>query len=364
MYKKTLLINEKGIEFQGYSLNSFKPSTGELIFNTAMTGFVEIISDPSYVNQLVTFTSSHIGNYGMTKEDLESEEPRISGLITRSLTSKPSSWRSQQSLTDWLNNYSIPYSWGFDVRSITKHLRESGSSTFALGQDIESKELLSIAMEAKSIIGDDSALTAGVGELNPRNCIGKIGILDLGSKNSIDNIIRSYNLDTIRLSPELSADKILSLHLKGLIISNGPGDPRSLVEVTKTVKQLLGKLPIFGICLGHQLLGLAVGINVEKLSFGHHGSNHPVKVEGFDNALITAQNHGFTLENIKKTINHEEYGEINQFATNLNDGSNEGLSIWESNAYSVQFHPESGPGPSDGKKVFEPFITLIENSED
>ena len=130
------------------------------------------------------------------------------------------------------------------------------------------------------------------------------------------------------------------------------------------VKQLLAKLPIFGICLGHQLLGLAVGINVEKLSFGHHGSNHPVKVEGFDNALITAQNHGFTLENIKKTINHEEYGEINQFATNLNDGSNEGLSIWESNAYSVQFHPESGPGPSDGKKVFEPFITLIENSED
>ena len=181
MYKKALLVNENGIEFVGWTTEEFEPKTGELIFNTAMTGFVEILSDPSYINQIITFTSSHIGNYGMSQEDFESNKPRIEGAIGNSFTYNPSSWRSEKSITDWLKEYSIPFSGGFDVRAITTHLRDAGSDMFAFGTDIDSKDLKKILKKAKNIIGDDSALTAGSGKSNLDEAKGKIGILDLGA---------------------------------------------------------------------------------------------------------------------------------------------------------------------------------------
>ena len=187
MYKKTLLVNQNGDEFIGWSDNEFNPTTGELIFNTAMTGFVEILSDPSYINQIITFTSSHVGNYGMSQDDYESNEPKIEAAIGNSFTYDPSSWRSEKSGTSWLKEYEIPFSGGFDVRSITKHLRDCGSSMFAIGQEVDKASLINLVKNARDIIGDNSALTAGSLSLG-NDTEGKVGILDLVAKQSIVNV--------------------------------------------------------------------------------------------------------------------------------------------------------------------------------
>ena len=362
MYKKAILLNQNGDEFLGWTTETFQPTTGELIFNTAMTGFVEILSDPSYINQIVTFTSSHIGNYGMSKNDFESNKPKIEAAIGNSFTSYPSSWRSEKSITSWLKEYEIPYSGGFDVRNITKYLRDYGSSMFALGIDIDTKDLKEILSKAKNILGDSSAMTAGSQNNKNIPTEGKIGIIDLGAKKSIIKVLEDHDYKVVMIPPLTTSNEILEMNLKGLLISNGPGDPRSLLTVIDTVQSLIGKLPIFGICLGHQILGLACGLNVKKMQFGHHGSNHPVEIEGSKRALITAQNHGFSIEDFGDSIKHENFGDINVYATNLNDGTNAGISIWDSMAYSVQFHPESGPGTTDGLQIFNPFFEMIEKN--
>jgi carbamoyl-phosphate synthase small subunit len=360
MFKKTLLINKHGDEFTGWSEYSFKPATGELIFNTAMTGFVEILSDPSYINQIVTFTSSHVGNYGLSEIDFESNKPKIEAAVGNTFSHSPSSWRSQKALTSWLVEYEIPFSGGFDVRAITKYLRDRGTSMYALGVDIDKNDLLELLNSATNILGDDSALTAGNLDISSNAPEGKVGILDLGAKKSIVNVLENLNYQVVAIKPESSAEDILSMNLKGLLISNGPGDPRSLINVIKTINNLIGKIPIFGICLGHQILSLACGLKVNKLEFGHHGSNHPVKIKGIKKALITAQNHGFAVEEFGENLVHKDFGNIVNYATNLNDGSNEGISLWDSMAYSVQFHPESGPGTSDGLQIFNPFVEMME----
>ena len=362
MYKKAILLNQNGDEFLGWTTEIFEPTTGELIFNTAMTGFVEILSDPSYINQIVTFTSSHIGNYGMSKNDFESNKPKIEAAIGNSFTNSPSSWRSEKSITSWLKEYEIPYSGGFDVRNITKYLRDNGSSMFALGIDVDTRDLKEILSKAKNILGDSSAMTAGNQNNENIPTEGKIGIIDLGAKRSIIKVLEDHDYKVVMISPSTTPNEILKMNLKGLLISNGPGDPRSLLTVIDTVQNLIGKLPIFGICLGHQILGLACGLEVKKMQFGHHGSNHPVEIEGIKKALITAQNHGFSIEEFEDGFEHENFGNINVFARNLNDGTNEGISLWESMAYSVQFHPESGPGTTDGLQIFNPFFEMIENN--
>ena len=362
MYKKALLLNQNGDEFLGWTTELFQPATGELIFNTAMTGFVEILSDPSYINQIVTFTSSHVGNYGMSQKDFESNMPKVEAAIGNSFTDFPSSWRSEKSITSWLKEYDIPYSGGFDVRNITKYLRDNGSSMFALGVDIDIKDLKDILYKAKDILGDNSAMTAGNQEDRDTSTDGKIGIMDLGAKKSIVNVLEDHDYKVVMISPTTMSDEILKMNLRGLLISNGPGDPRSLLTVINTIKELIGKLPIFGICLGHQILGLACGLKVKKMQFGHHGSNHPVEIDGVKKALITAQNHGFSIEEFGDSYKHKNFGNINVFAKNLNDGSNEGISLWDSMAYSVQFHPESGPGTTDGLQIFNPFFEMIENN--
>ena len=362
MYKKAILLNQNGDEFLGWTTETFEPTTGELIFNTAMTGFVEILSDPSYINQIVTFTSSHIGNYGMSKNDFESNKPKIEAAIGNSFTNSPSSWRSEKSITSWLKEYEIPYSGGFDVRNITKYLRDNGSSMFALGIDVDTRDLKEILSKAKNILGDSSAMTAGNQKNEDTPTEGKIGIIDLGAKRSIIKVLEDHDYKVVMISPSTTSNEILKMNLKGLLISNGPGDPRSLLTVIDTIQNLIGKLPIFGICLGHQILGLACGLEVKKMQFGHHGSNHPVEIEGIKKALITAQNHGFSIEEFEDGFEHENFGNINVFARNLNDGTNEGISLWESMAYSVQFHPESGPGTTDGLQIFNPFFEMIENN--
>ena len=358
-YKKVLLVNEVGDEFTALSTEEFKPIAGELIFNTAMTGFTEILTDPSYINQIINFTSSHIGNYGVTKSDFESNKPKIQAAIGNSFSYKPSSWRSEIAITDWLKKYEIPFTGGFDSRMITSYLRNNGSSMFALGVEIKKQDLINLLKKTKNIIGDDSALTAGKNSKASNDTKGKIGILDLGSKNSIEKVLEDNNFEALLINPETEPDKILNYDLKGLIISNGPGDPRSLQKIIRNVESLVGKIPIFGICLGHQILSLSCGLIVEKMKFGHHGSNHPVKVEGIDNAIITSQNHGFCVSDFPNSLKHEKFGNISSYAVNLYDNTNAGISLWGSNAYSVQFHPEAGPGTNDALKVFEPFFEMI-----
>ena len=294
------------------------------------------------------------------KKIFESEKPRVNGAIGNSFTNNPSSWRSEQPITSWLKEHKVPFSGGFDVRSITSHLRDSGSSMFAMGTGVNSTELMDLLNTSVDIVGDKSALKAGRGDYDTAFAQNKIGIIDLGAKQSIINVVENNGFETLLLNPEITADEILSLNLIGLIISNGPGDPRSLVDVVSTVKNLIGKLPLFGICLGHQILSLACDLNVSKLNFGHHGSNHPVKsyVESKKHlSLPRTMDFQLNLAVIKKNI--PSSGEIEQYAVNLNDGSNEGISIWESNAYSVQFHPESGPGTTDGLELFNPFFKMI-----
>ena len=205
MYKKALLVNQEGKEFTGWTTEDFHPSTGELIFNTAMTGFVEILSDPSYVNQIITFTSSHIGNYGLSKTDFESERPRVNGAIGTSFTTSPSSWRAEQSITSWLKEYEIPYSGGFDVRSITSYLRDVGSSMFAFGTGLNSSELKELLEKSTNIIGDNSALTAGRSKYDTNSTRNKIGILDLGAKQSIVNVIKNFGFECIFVDPKTTA---------------------------------------------------------------------------------------------------------------------------------------------------------------
>ena len=238
MYKKAILLNQNGDEFLGWTTETFQPATGELIFNTAMTGFVEILSDPSYINQIVTFTSSHIGNYGMSKNDFESNKPKIEAAIGNSFTSSPSSWRSEKSITSWLKEYEIPYSGGFDVRNITKYLRDYGSSMFALGIDIDTKDLKEILSKAKNILGDSSAMTAGSQNNKNIPTEGKIGIIDLGAKRSIIKVLEDHDYKVVMIPPSTTSNEILEMNLKGLLISNGPGDPRSLLTVIDTVQDL------------------------------------------------------------------------------------------------------------------------------
>ena len=363
LYKKVLLVNEIGDEFTALSTEEFKPTTGELIFNTAMSGFVEILTDPSYINQIINFTSSHIGNYGINKSDFESGKPKVKAAIGNSFSYKPSSWRSEMAITDWLKKYEIPFTSGFDSRMITTYLRNNGSSMFALGVDVDKHDLIKLLKKAKNIIGDDSALSAGKNNKEINNSIGKVGILDLGSKNSIEKVLENNNFEVVFLDPETEPNKILNYGLQGLIISNGPGDPRSLLKIIKNVKELIGKIPIFGICLGHQILSISCGLIVEKMKFGHHGSNHPVKVKGIENAIITSQNHGFCVRDFPESLKHEKFGNISSYAVNLYDNTNAGISLWSSNAYSVQFHPEAGPGTNDGLKVFEPFFKMIKGND-
>ena len=241
LYKKVLLVNEVGDEFTALSTEEFKPTTGELIFNTAMTGFTEILTDPSYINQIINFTSSHIGNYGVNKSDFESSKPKIQAVIGNSFSYKPSSWRSEMAITDWLKKYEIPFTGGFDSRMITTYLRNNGSSMFALGVDVKKHDLINLLKKAKNIIGDDSALTAGKNNKINNNSKGSVGILDLGSKNSIEKVLENNNFEAIFINPETEPNQILNYGLKGLIISNGPGDPRSLIKIINNVKDLIGK---------------------------------------------------------------------------------------------------------------------------
>jgi carbamoyl-phosphate synthase small subunit len=347
------LVLRDGTVFEGQIFGDEKPlSSGEVVFNTALSGYQEILSDPSYAGQIITFTYPHIGNYGVNPDDNESRAIFARGMIVRDYDDHYSNYRAKQSLDAWLKRTGISAISGLDTRKLTRHIREHGAVAGAFGT-APVKELLQAAKREPGTRGIDLVKTVST----PKSYISGTGrlrvtALDFGIKTSILQHLTPFATVTV-LPAGATPEQIMDSRPDGVFLSNGPGDPVAASYAAETIKQLLGKVPIFGICLGHQLLATALGARTEKMPFGHHGANHPVQDLQTGKVEITSQNHNFavverSLKNAK--ITHR----------NLNDGVIEGIESTHFPAFSVQYHPEAGPGPHDASYLFERFKQMME----
>lgn len=349
-----LVLND-GTVFEGYAVG-FVPeegvTTGEFVFNTALSGYQEVLTDPSYAGQIIAFTYPHIGNYGITPLDDESIHPWAKGIVVREISDLPSNWRSAGPLEGFLIQHRIPAIAGIDTRRLTKHLRSSGALPGAFG-NAPREVLLAAAKVAKGTDQMDYVSLVTTHEPYERGGDGpRIVALDYGIKSTMVRQLAD-RFRVIVMPADASADEILSHRPDGLFLSNGPGDPAALTPQVATIAALVERLPIFGICLGHQLLATALGASTYKLPFGHHGSNHPVKDLETGRIEITAQNHNYavTADGLKAAhVSH----------VNLNDGVVEGIAAPSLRAFSVQYHPEAGPGPHDARYLFDRFDRLLE----
>jgi carbamoyl-phosphate synthase small subunit len=347
-----LLATADGAVFAGEAAGATVPvSTGELVFNTAMSGYQEIISDPSYAGQVVAFTSTHIGNYGTNAEDDEAPAPHCRGIVVRDLTVAPSNWRSTEGLESFLIRHGLPAITGVDTRRLTRHVRQVGAVPCAFGTAGEAA-LLAAAQAAPTTDGLDlvsgvtttTATTYGAGAL-------RIVAFDFGVKTAM--VRQLADLGTVTVVPAgTSASDVLALEPDGIFLSNGPGDPAALPGPTAVIADLLGRVPIFGICLGHQLLAAALGGTTYKLPFGHHGANHPVQRLETGVVEITSQNHNYAVA--AGSVPDADVTHVN-----LNDGVIEGIRSRLAAAFSVQYHPEAAPGPHDARYLFGEFNSLM-----
>jgi carbamoyl-phosphate synthase small subunit len=378
-----ILCTADGATFHGVSAGAAGVATGEAVFNTSMTGYQEILTDPSYAGQVVVMTSSHIGNYGLSGLDAQSSGPAISGFVMRAISRRDSNWRSEGALAEYLVSHGVVALADLDPRRLTRHLRDQGAMPVALGVDVDEVELRSIAESAPSMEGQDlvSGVTTPIPyHLDPQGpARGRVVAIDLGIKRDMLSHLtgRGFSVDVVPADTDLEA--ILALEPDGVFMSNGPGDPEPLHRTTETIRGLLGRVPLFGVCLGHQVLGLALGAQTFKLPFGHHGGNHPVRRLDDDRVEITAQNHGFAVDLwslsqgsapariglagrdlLPETVD-SPFGTVVSTHQNLNDGTLEGMRLLEVPAFSVQFHPESAPGPRDSHGLFDDFVSLIES---
>jgi carbamoyl-phosphate synthase small subunit len=347
-----LLVTADGAVFAGEAAGATRPiATGELVFNTAMSGYQEVISDPSYAGQVVAFTSTHIGNYGTNGEDDEAVRPHCRGIVVRDLTVAASNWRSTEGLESFLIRHGLPAITGVDTRRLTRHLREAGAVPCAFGTAPEA-ELRAAAAAAAGTDGLD--LVSGVTASGPATYgegALRIVAFDFGVKATM--VRQLATLGTVTVVPAgTSADEVLSLEPAGLFLSNGPGDPAALPGPTGVVADLVGRVPIFGICLGHQLLATALGGTTYKLPFGHHGANHPVQRLATGVVEITSQNHNYAVA--AGSVPDAEVTHVN-----LNDGVIEGIRSTTAAAFSVQYHPEAAPGPHDARYLFGEFHALM-----
>lgn len=353
---KRQLILENGETLIGEAIGSEKDRTGEVVFNTGMTGYQEILSDPSYCGQIVTMTFPLIGNYGINRDDFESVNPSINGLIVREASDYPSHFRSQLSINEWLIKEDIPGIQGIDTRKLTRMIREKGTMKGKIcGMDVNVDEVVLELQSSVTLTDQVSRVSTKSRYVNP-GVKERIVLVDYGVKKGIIKDLVTEGYEVVVVPYSLTADEIIALQPDGVVLSNGPGNPKDIPQSIETVKGLLGKTPIFGICLGHQLLSLACGATTRKMSFGHRGSNHPVKDLQTGQISITSQNHGYTVdaESLKGTnlkITH----------INVNDQSVEGVKHLEYPAFSVQYHPEASPGPEDAKGLFREFKALVEN---
>lgn len=354
------LILEDGTVFKGTAFGADTASTGEVVFNTGMTGYQEVLSDPSYCDQIITMTYPLIGNYGINRDDFESIEPAAAGMVVREIAEYPSNFRSDSTLCELFKAKGIPGIAGIDTRKLTRLIRSKGTVKgilTAAGEQVDVEIEIQRLQEYKP--RRDQVARVSTQRPYPSPGRGKrVVLIDYGMKHGILRELNKRNCDVLVVPYNTTADEILRWNPDGVMLSNGPGDPKDVPECTETVKALIGKVPIFGICLGHQLFALACGAETYKLKFGHRGGNQPVKDLMTGRSDITSQNHGYsvveeTLIGTRLKVTHKA----------LNDGSVEGLMHLDVPAFTVQYHPEASPGPEDANHLFDRFIELMNSAE-
>ena len=369
---KAILALADGTFFQGKALGAVGETDGEVVFNTSMTGYQEILTDPSYHGEIVAMTYTQIGNYGVNSEDAESLKPHLAGFVVKEACNFPSNWRSEMSLDAWLKKHDIVGIEGIDTRALVRHIRDKGAQTGVISSlDLEPESVIAKAQKAPSIIGRDLvkevtcaepyAWEEGVWRLAtghdsaPKKPLYKVIAYDFGIKHNILRNLVARNCAVTVVPANTPAGEVIAMRPDGVFLSNGPGDPEPIEYAQENIRQLLGKVPLFGICLGHQLLSIALGAKTYKLKFGHRGGNQPVRRGAGPNVEITAQNHGFAVD--PTTLD----AEVKVTHINLNDNTVEGIRHQTLPAFSVQYHPEASPGPHDAQYLFDDFINMMKS---
>ncbi len=352
---KAFLILEDGTVFEGTSIGSAREVVSEIVFNTSMTGYLEVLTDPSYAGQAVVMTYPLIGNYGISYEDMESGRPWPDGYIVRELSRLPSNFRSVDTIQNFLIKYDIPGICGIDTRALTKILREKGTMNGMItvneyddfSEPLERIKAYRVEGVVKRTSCREKYVIPGPGK--------HVALLDLGMKRNIARSLNSRGCEVTVYPCDTPAEEILAAQPDGIMLSNGPGDPKENTEIIGEIKKLYGSdIPIFAICLGHQLMALAAGGDTYKLKYGHRGGNHPVKDLATGRVYITAQNHGYAVdpESLDDSVAVEAF-------VNVNDHTNEGLRYVGKNIFTVQYHPEASPGPHDSAYLFDEFIDMM-----
>ncbi|MCH4053546.1 MAG: glutamine-hydrolyzing carbamoyl-phosphate synthase small subunit [Atopobiaceae bacterium] len=405
---KALLVLEDGTAFEGRSAGAEGEAFGEVVFNTSLSGYQEVVSDPSYAGQIVAFTYPQIGNYGVCKADMQAEHLALKGVVVRDMCRTPSNWRSEGSLPELLAAEGVVAIEGVDTRALTLRVRESGTMRAAISTtDLDREHLLARVRESPSI--SERNYVADVSCAEPYQVAGatepsafarsdeprathRVVALDCGEKRGILAGLAAAGLDVTVVPWDTTAEQVLAYEPEGVFLSNGPGDPRVVPQPAELAGELLGKVPLFGICLGHQMICQAAGATIEKLPYGHHGGNQPVMNLLSGMVEITAQNHNYGLDfaslgpivpelsggyaeheadlrawsqrHVAPVVANERFGRIRLTHVNLNDGTPEGIQFLDLPAFSVQYHPEASPGPHDSAYLFEAFRRLVEGDPD
>lgn len=354
---KAYLILEDGSIYEGENVGALREAVSEIVFNTSMTGYLEVMTDPSYAGQAVVMTYPLIGNYGICYDDMESYRPWIDGLIVRELSEVASNFRNEDSIQNFLIKNNIPCICGIDTRDLTKRLREHGTmngfitvdSSFVVEKILQRIKEYSVKDVVKRTSTKEAYILPGKGK--------RVVLIDFGAKKNIARQLQKRGCEVIVVPCDTKAKEILKLKPDGIMLSNGPGDPKENVDIIKEIKKLYDTdIPIFAICLGHQLMALATGANTYKLRYGHRGGNHPVKDLETGRTYISSQNHGYAVDEstLDKNICVPAF-------VNVNDGTNEGLRYINKKIFTVQYHPEACPGPRDSSYLFDKFIKMMED---
>lgn len=407
-----ILALEDGTVFEGLSCGAAGEAVGEVCFNTSMAGYQEVFTDPSYAGQIVTMTMPHIGNYGVNGADMESRSIFARGFVMREMTYVPSNWRAEESLPAFLERFGVVAVEGVDTRRLTRHIRESGAMRAVVStEDLDPASLVAKAQASPGLVGRDlvadvcvretyrwgSEMPSGIeapvdtGVL-PVTPAYRVVAFDSGVKYNILRRLAEAGCDVTVVPPSTSAEEVLALDPDGVFLANGPGDPAAVDYLYRTLAALLGKKPVFGICLGHQMLSLAVGASTYKLKYGHRGGNQPVKNLLTGQVEITSQNHGFCVDfssigslvadqngspdldpgdlgawarsGVAPVVRSERFGRVQLTHVNLNDMTTEGIRLLDVPAFSVQYHPEAAPGPHDARYLFGAFTRLMDSEPD